>query len=1045
MSCDNNLTARRNADFRVTFSPASDDFTFADLLPELSIRRDTTQLLLVSGTVTPNGSNFIIAGDSAVATIKEADLLLLDGTGSDLNSDDLHYDLVMTDATGFRNWVMGGAFILAGLNDADNCGSSCGSVEIAIGGQCFLINIDGGNLGPASSVGLAELNQAVGEAKQAADDAQAAAQMAASAGAAAGSASGSAAGAAAGSAAGAASGAAAGLGAALVLSGLTTVESALQNISANVEAVRTTGHTDAGDGGSALYTRVPVEPTHAGKFQSADGAWWELALGQEIRVEMFGARGDLSYTMQSVPTGSGGGTEGFVRSSGTNDRASFEAADAFGKMFGVRILASGQYFIDGQFMPQACWFGQEDHSAVIWCKYGVYERGIWIMSSNVRFEGFSLIGQYDQGGVPKPGGNGHLGGIISAGDYYTPEAQQKLTGIVIDVKLCRSANNPATMQSSSPSILATNMGWTDMEMRVGVFGKTNASSQIAVLWHWGCKYTPDATPAYPPIDRTGRPVEISYHPTGRLVFDDVEIDNADGHNLTRPFELASPGPCYVKPPRCANIPQAYWMGCGDVCDAFTNREQAGTVCTQVEIDYVVMRSVPSTEPYVIYYKFVGESKFEKYDGNDLFLQRQIPFGVRCKGHYIDGGAKGIFLNGSLGCVDLGTIQAPNCTVAVENEFGVSDVTYVLIGTTGTVKHESVSGGTIKVLTQTRGDQQNVSGNAQDEPGWNANNRAVSIFGFQNQTTTLTAASAEGATRSSIAGFTDTVYSGQKLLIGGFTVFARGTFRGTVGYIDHTPLPATVSSGATVTHIRRAKVDHLHVGFESTQDGIVSTRADIASADISAMKWSGQYAVRLVDSTMVLSGQMPTGVGRLSPGANYTISVDKDSALTCVGMRIPTASSRLQAHILAQSVSSEYGHATFMGCLVENVATLVSATNTVRQQTMIGCVDYTGATISTPGLTGNDVNGYWEYRQDGVLECWLRNVSPAPDGTYTWTFPKPFLSTAAVAVMATPTSLTNDRTANALNSSSTQASVVVRDGAGSGVASGVSLHAIGRWY
>lgn len=40
-------------------------------------------------------------------------------------------------------------------------------------------------------------------------------------------------------------------------------------------AVRTTGYSAPGDGGGALYKRVVSEPAHPGKFQSADGQWWE--------------------------------------------------------------------------------------------------------------------------------------------------------------------------------------------------------------------------------------------------------------------------------------------------------------------------------------------------------------------------------------------------------------------------------------------------------------------------------------------------------------------------------------------------------------------------------------------------------------------------------------------------------------------------------------------------------------------------------------------------------------------------------------------------
>lgn len=57
--------------------------------------------------------------------------------------------------------------------------------------------------------------------------------------------------------------------------------------------VRTAGYYVAGDGGGHLKKRIAtpsvVKPWHN---QSADGAWWEIARGQEIFAEMFGARAD---------------------------------------------------------------------------------------------------------------------------------------------------------------------------------------------------------------------------------------------------------------------------------------------------------------------------------------------------------------------------------------------------------------------------------------------------------------------------------------------------------------------------------------------------------------------------------------------------------------------------------------------------------------------------------------------------------------------------------------------------------------------------------
>lgn len=53
------------------------------------------------------------------------------------------------------------------------------------------------------------------------------------------------------------------------------VESSDINLGENY--LRIAGYAAAGDGGGALYRRVVSEPSHEGKIQSNDGAWWEIA------------------------------------------------------------------------------------------------------------------------------------------------------------------------------------------------------------------------------------------------------------------------------------------------------------------------------------------------------------------------------------------------------------------------------------------------------------------------------------------------------------------------------------------------------------------------------------------------------------------------------------------------------------------------------------------------------------------------------------------------------------------------------------------------
>lgn len=62
-------------------------------------------------------------------------------------------------------------------------------------------------------------------------------------------------------------------------------------IAASVGSITTQAYAVKGDLGGATYVRVSSEPAHPGKFQSADGAWWEFA-NRESKPSQFGAVGD---------------------------------------------------------------------------------------------------------------------------------------------------------------------------------------------------------------------------------------------------------------------------------------------------------------------------------------------------------------------------------------------------------------------------------------------------------------------------------------------------------------------------------------------------------------------------------------------------------------------------------------------------------------------------------------------------------------------------------------------------------------------------------
>ena len=62
------------------------------------------------------------------------------------------------------------------------------------------------------------------------------------------------------------------------------------NISPSRKTLRTGGYDIEGDGGDALYVRVGSQPSHIGKFQSADGGWWEIVVDDRLNVCQVGAK-----------------------------------------------------------------------------------------------------------------------------------------------------------------------------------------------------------------------------------------------------------------------------------------------------------------------------------------------------------------------------------------------------------------------------------------------------------------------------------------------------------------------------------------------------------------------------------------------------------------------------------------------------------------------------------------------------------------------------------------------------------------------------------
>jgi hypothetical protein len=106
----------------------------------------------------------------------------------------------------------------------------------------------------------------------------------------------------------------------------TTAALQAANVGAGIDTVYVRGYWTEGDGGGAAYRRALSIPSHPARFQSADGAWWEIAESTP-NVRQFGAR------MDGV----------------TSDRAAWQRAlDWADTRNGAIVFPAGQTLIDDE-------------------------------------------------------------------------------------------------------------------------------------------------------------------------------------------------------------------------------------------------------------------------------------------------------------------------------------------------------------------------------------------------------------------------------------------------------------------------------------------------------------------------------------------------------------------------------------------------------------------------------------------------------------------------------------------------------------------------
>ena len=362
----------------------------------------------------------------------------------------------------------------------------------------------------------------------------------------------------------------------------------------------------------------------------------------KIFPQHFGAKADMLYKMMRTPRGHGGGASGFVLSSGANDRLAIHKADAYANVIGQPLYFKGNYLVDGELWPSVRWVSEIEWGATMWLRYywdsinqRIPECGLRLTRSGTGLIGIRLIGQNATTQL-RPSGNGHLGTLFTIGDYYSSKPQALIENIALKVLMVRAAHIPGA-QISTPGFLSAAMGYIEnMRAEIGVWGKTNVSSTAPFFFHWGAHYkSPDGEES---LDKTAYEIIETYHTVGAKLTWLTPLDNNDGHNFSRSFDLASVGDVEVGPLVAKGVPAgAGWITCGDVCDFYTSRRQAGAIGKGIRLGFIdasdcpLSRSGPRSSAFFLKGRGESKAKNDVYKGTDILKSRQLVWDIKCDG------------------------------------------------------------------------------------------------------------------------------------------------------------------------------------------------------------------------------------------------------------------------------------------------------------------------------------------------------------------------------------------------------------------------------
>ena len=550
----------------------------------------------------------------------------------------------------------------------------------------------------------------------------------------------------------------------------TRAEVATVTIPESVEAIRTTGYSVSGDGGGGLYVRVETEPTHPGKVQSADGAWWELQ-AVAVSPRMFGAtafEGPIDATAD--------GFRGFNRTQFTDALAQIKDAISYAQAVqqsgrAAYLFVDGYYYLSDELQidePVTILGVGRDSCGLRIAGYSALKPGLHNEALGTVLKDFEICAD-DRGGSD-PGDSGHTGTCITNGDYFKVGDHPPASLYMERMKFTRAYG---ARVSHALAIMGNTRAFVAHDILID--GLAAERFQAGIMAHWGA----DGAGVGSPITKTYHPMGIVFSNTehygcGRIgTFSgccDVEVTNGYADHCTLGWNLSI----------------------GDEGDVYAAPEFVGKVYSKVILTGQVINNLKGIGLAI---SGRGTSKINTDQSGQA--QYNMPeWGV------VD------FSNNDLHFEEGEAEYHVQISTARCRSFQMHNVRTRGATYTGL----SVSGQRLKGSFKING---NFDGSGKfldtcdinlDDANFTspitAGTRALEITGRSYANTLAADAAANATTIELTTPFGVHIFPGDPIITTAGTVYATGAYRNGCTTIGVTPLPAAVSSGSAIT------LDHL---------------------------------------------------------------------------------------------------------------------------------------------------------------------------------------------------------------------------------------------